>query len=73
MNIIPDANWPAVEKTLKASCPRLTASDFAEAQKRVDLLTAKIQNRHWISRIEARRTVFLAMQSNGVIDVAKIG
>ncbi len=67
MNIIPEAAWPAVVEALRQHCPRLTPADFADSGRRVDLLTAKIQNRHWISRIAARRVVM------GVVGTRKTG
>ena len=61
MNIIPDEQWPTIESKLRERCPRLTEQDFAEAEQRVDLLSAKIQNRHWVSRVDARRIVLEAI------------
>ena len=65
MNIIPNDQWLQVTAKLKEQCPRLTALDLVESQKRIDLLTAKIQNRHWIDRVAARRTVLSALQQCG--------
>jgi hypothetical protein len=57
MNIIDDATWRNLLPALRARCGRLTEQDIAECQQRVDLLTAKIQNRHWCDRMTAQRTV----------------
>ncbi len=66
MNQIPDATWLSILPKLKAQCPRLTELDLKEAEQRIDLLTAKIQNRHWVSRIVARRTILLLLQNAGL-------
>lgn len=65
MNIIPDEQWSQVTTKLRQQCPRLTALDLVESQKRIDLLTAKIQNRHWIDRVTARRMVLSILQQCG--------
>jgi hypothetical protein len=70
VNQIPDAAWQAIVPNLKKACPRLTESDLREAQQRIDLLTAKIQNRHWVSKIVARRTVLGLLKQAGVLVVA---
>lgn len=57
MNIIDPVTWQKLLPALRARCPRLTEQDIAESQQRVDLLTAKIQNRHWCDRMTAQRTV----------------
>jgi hypothetical protein len=69
MNIIPEEQWPQVAARLAQHCPRLTSSDLEQSQRRIDLLTAFIQNRHWINRITARRTVLSALQQCGGIPV----
>ncbi len=66
MNVLTDDQWQKLIPTLRARCPRLTAQDLEEAKGRVDLLTAKVQNRHWIDRVSARRTVFAALAEAGV-------
>lgn len=66
MNQIPDATWLSILPKLKLQCPRLTELDLKEAQQRIDLLTAKIQNRHWVSKIVARRTILLLLQNAGL-------
>lgn len=63
--LAPDA-WQKLVPHLKLACPRLTDLDLREAQGRTDLVAAKIQNRHWISHVEARQTVLAAMQAAGV-------
>jgi hypothetical protein len=65
MNIIPDDQWHQVATCLVQRCPRLTPLDLEESQRRIDLLTAKIQNRHWVSRVTARRTVLGVLQACG--------
>jgi hypothetical protein len=70
MNVIPADKWTAFEPLLKKHCPRLTPTDLAECRNRVDLLTAKIQNRHWIDRVEARRVLLSLMQQAGIHKVA---
>jgi len=62
MNMIPDAQWSRLLPALRSACPRLTEQDLTECEQRVDLLTAKIQNRHWIEKHAARR---LAMKLLG--------
>ena len=58
MNMIPDDRWQKLLPMLRQRCPRLTEQDLAECEQRVDLLTAKVQNRHWVDKVTARRTVF---------------
>lgn len=70
MNVIPADKWSAFETLLKKQCPRLTPTDLAEAQRRVDILTAKIQNRHWMDRVAARRVLFALMQQTGIQKIA---
>ena len=67
MNILSAAEWSKVEPLVRAHCPKLTSSDLAECQFRVDLLTAKIQSRHWVSRVEARRTVLALLEQADVL------
>ena len=62
VNQIPDPLYQQIVPGLKKACPRLTELDLREAQQRIDLLTAKIQNRHWVSKIVARRTVLALLQ-----------
>lgn len=69
MNTIPKEQWPQVVAGLKKQCPRLTSSDLADSERRIDLLTAFIQNRHWTTRIAARRTVLGVLQQCGGIPV----
>lgn len=63
MNEIPETQWKAMLPKLRERCNRLTDVDLAECERRVDLLTARIQNRHWISRAEARRLVLGVMKA----------
>jgi len=69
VNQIPDAAYQTILPKLKAACPRLTDLDLREAQQRIDLLIAKIQNRHWVSKIVARRTVLGLLNQAGIIVV----
>jgi hypothetical protein len=66
MNMIPPEVWNRLLPALRSRCPRLTEQDFAECQSRIDLLIAKIQNRHWSDRITARRTVLKLLSEAGV-------
>jgi hypothetical protein len=66
MNIIPDDLWTKIEPVIRKGCPRLTATDLAETQHRVDLLIAKIQSRQWISRREAQLLVLSALRGAGM-------
>lgn len=66
MNVLTEDQWQKLIPKLRARCPRLTEQDLAEAKGRVDLLTAKVQNRHWIDKVSARRTVFAALAAAGV-------
>ncbi|MEK7412702.1 MAG: hypothetical protein AAB263_05220 [Planctomycetota bacterium] len=70
MNVLSEPQWRTLEPLLKKHCPRLTPLDLVESQQRVDLLTAKIQNRHWMDRVEARRVVLGLMQQAGIQQVA---
>ena len=56
-NLITADEWASLEPKLREHCPRLTAADLEDAGRRVDLLSAKVQNRHWVDRITARRLV----------------
>ncbi|MBN8525763.1 MAG: hypothetical protein J0M02_10550 [Planctomycetes bacterium] len=70
MNVIPEDKWAALQPLLKKSCPRLTPLDISECQRRVDILTAKIQNRHWMDRVAAQRVVLGLMHQAGIQRVA---
>ncbi len=65
MLTIPDDQWQQVLPKLRKQCPRLTELDLKECQQRIDLLTAKIQNRHLVNRVTARRTVLSLLQTSG--------
>jgi hypothetical protein len=65
MLTVPDDQWQLLLPRLRQQCPRLTALDLAESQQRIDLLIAKIQNRHWVDRVTARRTVLSLLQLTG--------
>ena len=66
MNIIPAELWTKIEPVIRTQCPRLTATDLAETQNRIDILVAKIQSRQWISRREAQRMVLSALKGAGM-------
>ncbi len=66
MNEIPAAVWSQILPEISKRCPRLTPLDLTEAQGRIDLLTAKIQNRHWVSKTEARRMILVLLKNAGV-------
>lgn len=70
MNTFDNADWQRLLPDLKAACPRLTPADLAESQQRIDLLAAKIQNRHWVSRTEAKHTILTLCNRLGIIKVA---
>jgi len=65
MLTIPEDQWQQMQPKLRQQCPRLTVTDVQETQRRIDLLIAKIQNRHWVNRITARRTVLAMLQQTG--------
>ena len=67
MHTISNDVWKSVEPKLKLRCPRLTVADFQEAQQRIDLLSAKIQSRHWVSREDARRIVLSVLKDVGAL------
>ena len=62
MNMIGDELWARLLPRLRERCPRLTEADLADAGQRIDLLTAKIQNRHWIDKVAAQRIVLELLQ-----------
>lgn len=66
MNVLTADQWQKLLPRLRQVCPRLTEQDLDEARGRVDLLTAKIQNRHWVDRLSARRTLFGVLAEVGV-------
>ena len=49
--------WDKLLAALSTTCDRLTPRDIADCEQRLDLLVAKIQNRHWIDRETARQLV----------------
>ncbi len=70
MNVLPDDQWQKLLPRLRQRCPRLTEQDLSECEQRIDLLTAKIQNRHWINRIDARRAVLGMLKEIGARAIA---
>ncbi len=69
MNVLSAAQWQSILPKLRAKCPRLTEQDLSEAECRVDLLIAKVQNRHWVSKIAARRTVLALLADAGIMSI----
>ncbi len=69
MNVLTDDVWAKLVPRIKTHCPRLTDLDLREAQNRIDLLVAKIQNRHWTSRVAAQRLVLATLQEQGSIRI----
>ncbi len=57
MNQIDTAHWQRLLPRLRETCPLVTATDLDDCGQRLDLLSAKIQNRHWVDRLAARRLV----------------
>ena len=70
MNLLTDSQWAILEPLAKKACPRLTPLDLVECQRRVDILTAKIQNRHWMDRVAAQHLVIGLLQQAGIQKVA---
>lgn len=66
MNVLSDEQWQKLVPKLRATCPRLTEQDLSEAKGRLDLTTAKIQNRHWCDRMTAQRTVYGLLAELGI-------
>lgn len=64
--LLPSDDWQKLIPRIRAACPRLTDGDLREAQCRLDLLAAKIQNRHWVSHDQARRTITGALLAAGI-------
>jgi len=62
-NMIADEDWQRLLPKLRERCPRVTESDLADAGQRMDLLAAKIQNRHWVDLVTARRIVLELRQA----------
>ena len=62
MKRMDDAVWAHVAAALKQSCPRITEQDLSECEQRIDLLVAKIQNRHWVSRTKAEELAFVMLK-----------
>lgn len=66
MHVISEADWKKLVPKLREKCPRLTEQDLREVRGRLDLVTAKIQNRHWCDRLTARRTVYALCAELGI-------
>lgn len=62
MKRIDDSQWAQVSAAVKTSCPRVSVQDLSECEQRIDLLIAKIQNRHWISRTAAQGLAFVMLK-----------
>ena len=56
-NQLTEAAWEQLTVALRETCSRLTPRDLADCEKRLDLLVAKVQNRHWVDRETARQLV----------------
>jgi hypothetical protein len=56
-NMLNDDQWQRLLPALRERFDRLTEQDLSDCGQRLDLLTAKVQNRHWIDRIQAQRLV----------------
>jgi len=69
--MIPDDVWQKILPTLRTRCPRLTEQDLRETEQRVDLLIAKIQNRHWSSRMAAQQLVLGLLSGAGAIPAGR--
>ncbi len=69
--MIPDDVWQKILPTLRTQCSRLTEQDLRETEQRVDLLIAKIQNRHWSSRMDAQRLVLTLLSGVGAIPAGR--
>lgn len=70
MSLLPDADWQRLLPLVRARCPRLTPADFAECGQRSELLAAKIQNRHWVSRTTAQRLLVALRAEAGLAAAA---
>lgn len=53
-----DDTWRRLLPALRQAFPRITAADWDDCQRRIDLVVAKVQNRHWIDKITARRQAY---------------
>lgn len=71
MLTIPDDQWTQLLPKLRKQCPRLTELDLQETQQRIDLLIAKIQNRHWSNRADAQRLVLGLLSGAGAIPAGR--
>lgn len=49
--------WLEALPAIRKSFERITEDDLRDCGRRIDLLTAKVQNRHWVDRVTARRMV----------------
>ena len=66
MTLSPE-QWEALLPELRSRCPRLTPTDLDECERRSDILIAKIQNRHWISKDDAMRLLWELLQKRGLL------
>jgi len=57
MATLDETAWQALLPALRRRCPRLSPEDLAGCARRTDLLAGRIQNRQWISRVEAGRLI----------------
>jgi hypothetical protein len=64
-NQLDDTAWEQLKKAISETCTRITPRDFADCEQRLDLLVAKVQNRHWVDRDTARQLVRDALAAAG--------
>ena len=62
MKRIPDNVWAQVSGAIKKSCERISEQELNECEQRIDLLVAKIQNRHWVSRTKAEELAVMVVK-----------
>ena len=66
MNQLTADQWNSLLPKLREVCPRITADDLADCDQRLDLLVAKVQNRHWVNRTDATKTVVGVAKASGI-------
>ncbi|TVR11685.1 MAG: hypothetical protein EA401_10480 [Planctomycetota bacterium] len=63
INTLSDEQWQAALPSLRTTFHRLTEADLRDCGQRLDLLTGKVQNRHWLDRITAQRQVLQVVRA----------
>ena len=63
-NQLDDTAWEQLKQAIGQTCDRITPRDFVDCEQRLDLLVAKVQNRHWVDRATARQLVRDALKAN---------